>query len=115
MIRLNTPRVPLAAPCPNATHVLHNHALSIFTNDSKSFSAFIRTKTGRQNVRTRIFPNLLQQKKHFLDTVAHITQVYKYEKILQCLTTRIPGKKEFAGISEKTKSYSNIIEDIYIE
>ena len=71
----------------------------------------IRTKTGRQNVSAHEFSLILQQKKHFLDTVAHTTQVYKYDENLQCLTTRIHGKKEFAGISRQTVRYANIIED----
>jgi hypothetical protein len=39
------------------------------------------------------------------DTVAHTTQVYKYEKNLQCLTTRIHGKKDSPRYLKKPNLY----------
>ena len=72
MIRLNTPRVPLAAHATVDIGVFHNHARQ--TNDVsrptvtfifESFSAFKRTKKVYYNGTAHELSLILQQKKPF--------------------------------------------------
>ena len=108
MIRLNTPRVPLAAPTPQYSQVLHNHALSIFTYHFRP----IGPNRPLQCFCTRIFPNSSAEKtlsRHCLTLLLTQPKFTNTKKSLQCLTTRIHGKKEVAAISEKTKWCCNNI------
>ena len=119
MIRLNTPRVPLAPPTPPDSLYFHNHARQ--TNDVsrptvtfifESFSAFKRTKKVYYNGTAHELSLILQQKKTLFLTDAHTNQVNKYEKPPKGSDTRIREKEQFAGISGQTVQVSNIIEDI---
>ena len=100
MIRLNTPRVPLAARAAVDIGVFHNHARQ--TNDVsrptvtfifESFSAFKRTKKVYHSASTHeLSLNSSAEKTLFL-TDAHTNQVNKYEKPPKCSDTRIREKE----------------------